>query len=500
MNPVGFSTRVCAFTAAALFVAGGVASTAFAKVDLKARFSQTARYWLEDNRLRHQTSELNLRQTADVREGVTTVVEGRFRYESAILPPDATRLREYPKAVQDDEGFESEARQIYLDWLTNVAAIKVGVVQFDWMDSLSPRTSDSITALDLRHGGFDSASQIIEPVFAASGNFSLGFGSLEMMVVPHGKPHRLPKGENGYGYGERVNGLLGGVSQALKQAGLRGNIDSQRQSPGIPAGGKDIEFGGRFLANVEGFDLSFIGWRGHQRTPTLDVSLYDSPDATATNPDWILAAAETHVRMNTYAAFLGYGGDAAVVRLFSIYEPGRRPAVLVEDDLAWTLLGQLPADEAYATGELLFGDEAYRRGAVLDRTRTGAGFDYVFSKHLKVYSEAYVTRSRVTGNTLGGQGIEDSWRDHTGTLRITNESFDDLFMSCDVTMTGPERSWLVSPDVTYEWREGAKSARAGASSWKMSFGGWLVQSESDKSSLRILRGARQVYARLTAWL
>jgi hypothetical protein len=73
-------------------------------------------------------------------------------------------------------------------------------------------------------------------------------------------------------------------------------------------------------------------------------------------------------------------------------------------------------------------------------------------------------------------------------------------LSCDITMTGPERSWLVSPDVSYEWREGVKSANAGARSWKLSFGGWLVQSESDKSALRMLRGARQVYARLSAWL
>ena len=475
-------------------------SVAHAKVDFKARFSQTARYFLEDERWRHQTSELNLRQVADVREGMTTVVEGRFRYDAAILPPESVRLREYSRPVQDDEGFETEARQVYLDWLTDVAAVKVGIVQFDWMDSLSPRTSDSITALDLRHGGFASANEIIEPVFALSGNFSLGFGSLELMVVPEGKPHRLPKGPNGYGYGERVVGLLGGVTQALKQAGLRGGIDQQRQSPGIPLGVKDVEGGGRFLASLAGIDLSLIAWRGHQRTPSLDVSLYDSPDATATNPDWILAATERHIGMNTLAAFASYGGDAAVYRLFVIREPGRQPSVLVEDDLAWTLVGQLPEDEAVSTGEMLFGDEVYRRGSLLDRMRVGGGFDYVFSKHLKLYSEGYVTSSHVTGHTLAGQGIEDSWREHSGTLRLTNESFEDMLISCDVTMTGPERSWLVSPDISYEWREGPKSPHAGASSWKLSVGGWLVQSESDKSALRILRGARQVYARLSAWL
>ncbi len=494
---VAFKTRG---GCAAICMVNCLSPLAIAKVDFKSRFSQTARYWLEDNRLRHQTTELSLRQVSDVREGLTTVVDGRFRYEAAILPFRSSRLREYPRPVQDDEGFESEARQVYLDWLTDFAAIKVGLVQFDWMDSLSPRTSDSITALDLRHGGFDSPSQIIEPVFAISGNFSVGFGSLELMVVPQGKAHRLPKGANGYGYGERVSALLGGVTRALQQAGLRGEIDAQRQSPAIPAGGKDMEAGGRFLASLAGIDLSLIAWRGHQRTPSLDVSLYDSPEASATNPDWVLAASERHVGMNTFAAFGSYGGDAAVYRLFVIREPGRQPAVMVEDDLAWTLVGQLPEDSATATGESLFGDEAYRRGAILDRTRIGAGFDYVFSKHLKLYSEAYATSSRVTGHTLGGQGVEDTWRDHTATLRLTNESFEDLFLSCDITMTGPERSWLVSPDVSYEWREGVKSANAGARSWKLSFGGWLVQSESDKSALRMLRGARQVYARLSAWL
>jgi len=119
---------------------------ALAKVDLRGRASQTARYFLEDERLRHQITEISLRQVADVREGMTTVIDGRFRYDSALFPSPSIQFRHYSKEVRNDEGFEAEARQIYVDWLTEHWAVKLGRIQFDWMDSLSPRTSDAVAS------------------------------------------------------------------------------------------------------------------------------------------------------------------------------------------------------------------------------------------------------------------------------------------------------------------------------------------------------------------
>ena len=92
---------------------------------------------------------------------------------------------------------------------------------------------------------------------------------------------------------------------------------------------------------------------------------------------------------------------------------------------------------------------------------------------------------------------ETAW-DYTGTLRLTNESFEDWFISCDSTITGPERSWLINPDVTLGWG-GSENADNSRNSWKISVGGWFVESNSEKSALRILRGARQGYMRLATW-
>ncbi len=486
----------CARVAPALVSALALSFPAFGKVDLQVRASQTARYFLVDKRLRHQVSEVGLRQVADVREGVSTVVDGRMRYDSALFPTPVIKMRDYSKDVRDDEGFEAGARQAYIDLLTSNWAMKIGLIQFDWMESLSPRTSDAVTALDLRYGGFDNAGQLIEPVEAFSANTSVGFGSFEFMVVPHGRHHRLPRGENGYGYGERVNRLLAGLERVVKGSGLRGSLDTGLRHGNIPMDIPDTEFGLRFLKSAGGIDLSAFAWRGHQRTPALELSLMESEDSTTLSPAWELTALETYQRMNSYGAFASYGGEAAVFRLFSLYEPGRRPGVLLDDDLA-ALVAMATPDPS-----VIVGDRAYRKGSVDDRLRAGGGFDYVFSRHLKIYSEGYVTVSRVTGVTVPGDGVEDTFRDHTVTLRLTNESFNDVLISCDSTITGPERSWLVNPDVSFDWRTGdaRRSGNASEASWKLSVGGWLVQSESDKSALRILRDARQVYVRLATWM
>ena len=470
--------------------------SSFAKVDLQVRASQTARYFLVDERLRHQVTEVGLRQVADVREGVTTVVDGRMRYDAALFPTPVLKMRDYSKDVRDDEGFEAGARQAYVDLLTSSWAMKIGLIQFDWMESLSPRTSDAVTALDLRYGGFDSAGQIMEPVGAFSANTSVGFGSFEFMVVPRGKHHRLPKGENGYGYGERVNRLLAGLERVVKGSGLRGSLDTGLKHGGIPVDIPNAEFGARFLKSARGIDFSAFAWRGHQRTPALELSLFESEDSTTLAPAWELMAQETYQQMNSYGVFASYGGEAAVFRLFSLYEPGRKPGVLLDDDLA-ALVSMGTPDPS-----VIVGDRAYRKGAVDDRLRAGGGFDYVFSRHLKIYSEGYVTVSRVTGVTVPGEGVEETYRDHTLTLRVTNESFSDVFISCDSTITGPDRSWLVNPDLSIDWRTGdaQRNGNSSEASWKLSVGGWLVQSESDKSALRILRDARQVYLRLATWM
>lgn len=482
-----------AFVLALLAVTPGIA---FGRVDLQLRASQTTRYFLVDDRIRHQVTEVGARQVTDVREGVTTVFDGRMRYDSALFPAPVLKMRDYPPEVREDEGFEADARQAYVDWLAGDWAVKAGLFQFDWMESLSPRTSDAVTPLDLRHGGFDNSGQLIEPVYAFSANTSVGFGSVELMLVPWGKPHRLPKGENGYGYGERVKALRGGVEKIVRASGLRGALNSSLVHGKIPRDIDNSEFGARFLTSAGGVDVSAFGWRGHQRTPALEISLIEAEDSTALSPAWDLLTVETHQQMNSYGIFSSYGGEAAVYRLFSLYEPGRKPPVMLDDDVA-ALVSLAAADPS-----VIVGDRAYRLGAIDDRLRGGAGFDYVFSRHLKVYSEGYVSASRVTGVNVLGEGVEETYRDHTVTLRLTNESFSNVFLSCDATVTGPRRSWMVNPDVTIDWRSGGarRGERESEVAWKLSLGGWFVQSESDKSALRILRDARQVYARIATWM
>lgn len=135
-----------------------------AQTTLTGNIKHQSAYFLKSQRLRHHRYQLMLKQNSTVTPTLNSVVEGRFRFDAALYPgaPQA----DLPRSVRDDEMLEAEARQVYLDYLSDYFSSKIGIQQIDWVDSLSPRTSDTLTAIDLRYGGNGSSQDILEPVFA----------------------------------------------------------------------------------------------------------------------------------------------------------------------------------------------------------------------------------------------------------------------------------------------------------------------------------------------
>jgi hypothetical protein len=125
-----------------------VGSTAAADVSITGRFGNYSAAFLEDKRIRHHRYELYLRQDAKVSSSLTTVIAGRMRFDAALYPNSAAP-RNYGREVRHDEMDEAEARLAYFDYLGDAITLKLGLQQIDWIESLSPRTSDVITALDL---------------------------------------------------------------------------------------------------------------------------------------------------------------------------------------------------------------------------------------------------------------------------------------------------------------------------------------------------------------
>ncbi len=441
-----------------LFVATSIASAA--DVSVTGRFGNYSAAFLEDKKVRHHRYELYLRQDAKVSSSLTTVMAGRLRFDTALYP-DSAAPRDYGRQVRRDEMNEAEARLAYLDYLGDSITLKLGFQQIDWIESLSPRTSDVITALDLRHAGYGNASDIIEPIFALMLGHSVGVGSVEWLVVPKSTSHRLPKAANGYGFYENLQLAVG-------QQNLRIKSGSAPDNP------TEAEIGARFMTELFGFETTALAYHGHQRSPAL--RLFQRPTGSAD-------LYETHPQVNTFGVFATTSSDAAVWRFLVLHEPKRRPSFFVAEAIV-----QPPPSAPPSAPVLVSARETYE-----ERTRVGFGFDYVFSKDLKIYSESYVTRTATSyrgDDQEFSDEIEEPRKDtYTVSARFTNETITDLFASLDITLVGPDRGHSLSPRLTWTFRQ----------DYKLALGANLVRSFSERSALEMTKDTSSVFVSIDGY-
>lgn len=402
-------------------------------------------YFLETERMRHERLQLNLKQTASFGDALKTTIDGRFRADGALYPSEGSSSH-YPKSVRDDEMSELELRQGFIDWMVGEFRLKVGVQQIDWVESLSPKTSDVITPLDLRHGGFGTSSEIIEPVFAINANHPAPKGALEWLVVPNAKMHRTAEGPNGYGYTEMLDAI----------AGPNAVVDHRLPQKN----GKEVEGGLRYLLYFDRWDASLLAYRGHQRSPAMRLFPL-SPTQNLLIQD--------HPRANTFGTSVSMSTDAFVGRFFVYYEPNRRPAL------------EVFATPALTPDTLLRSSE--------DRVRGGFGLDYVHSKHFKIYTETVRTET-VYERAVNSQAVpveKERNEDYVASLRITNETFTDWVLAIDASFFSPERAQIVSPEIQYTYK-GIYRATAGAR---------LIRSFDTASPVYYLKDSSQAYLALT---
>lgn len=399
------------------FLALLASSHAFAEASLSGRFGNYTSYFTEAERVRHNRYELHLLQTATITPTLSSTIEGRFRFDGALYPGIGT-YKELSRSVRDDEMAEAAARQIYVDYLSDVFGLKLGLQQIDWVESLSPRTSDIMTPLDLRHGGNGTAKDIIEPVFALSLNHAAPFGSFEWLFIPEGKHHRLPHGPNGYGYYESLI-----ADDQVEDI----TVTTEERKKHI----SESEGGLRYLMRFDSIEATLLGFHGHQRYPALRV---DPLDASGIRRN----ITETYPQANVFGASLAYGGEALVARLNVYHEPKRQPGVFVERSPVVTIT---PAETITS---FVDNRSLYER-----RTKYGVGLDYVFSKDLKIYSEHFMTQSEFfyDGDDDAFEApLKDKRQQRfVNSVRLTNESIDNLFLSLDATVVGPEKGRSFNP-------------------------------------------------------
>jgi hypothetical protein len=412
----------------------------------KGEISNDTVYFTEVERVRHSQFTLSLNQKATIIPyRLTTFAEIRARSDAALADHERAPNWEFSDEVVKDEREDVQVREAYIDYLGDKWKFKFGIQKIDWIDSISPGAMGVVTALDLRHGAFGNSGNLIEPIGAALITTKVLSGNLEMLGITHPAVHRLPKGDNAYGYQETVQNLFPTATVVM----------TEDQFDSSPA---NREYGFRWLLTESGYDISLFALNGHERFPALA--------ATAIAPG-VVQIDRTHPEIVTYGASASTSGDAYVFRSQIIYQP--------KHSLPITYASPLQGVE--------------RKDGSQEHSRLALGFDYVESKHFKFYSEALWTH--VTTDPVSyydaDSGTKNKKDDYVLTTKFTNESFENVLIGFTASHSMPNKSAIYTPSVEWTFWE----------SYIFNAGWRRIISLHEDSQYHSLRNASQAFAGLT---
>jgi hypothetical protein len=402
------------------------ALTAEARTSLQGQLANRSAWWLSDGSLRHHRYELELKHVSTVSRRLSTVLEGRARAETASLG--------FSGSVREEEEWEIQGRQAYLDYLDRNLRVRAGLQPVDWVESLSPAGNDVFVARDLRYGILGSNRDTLLPQLAADLNHQFLGGNLEWLLVPAATRSRLPKEENGYGFFETIRRRIAPLTASFTVAET-------------PIALSEVEAGVRYSRSLGDVEASAFLFRGHQRTPSIRLSPSAGVVEVSFPSTWSMGL------------FASYAEDAWVARGLFYAEPDRGPRFAV------------------AGPEVLEAGETLLRG--------GAGFDYLFSKHLKLYTELTLSRWSGYQRTLLGESRTTAV-DTALSVRLTNETLRHWLFSVDALVAAPRTSFYLTPQATWDVRPYLS----------VSFGAVWVKSYSKESLLESLGETSQVFVLL----
>jgi hypothetical protein len=414
---------------------------------VSGRIGQETIYFTKVERVRSHRYDFQLKLPYNLTDTATLNFDGRARYDLALMDHKLAPQRNLSSKVRDNEILDLQLRKLYLDWLTNAFVLKLGRQLVDWIDALVPNVANFTNALDLRQGGFGTIEEVLVPVDALLINHQFfKFGSVDWLLVFNNPRHILPKQKNGYGYYETLEKSFGTSNITFVD-------DSETYQH------SEFEYGARFLATVKSVDVTLMSYAGHQRMP-----IYEALPSLPTNP-LELRLRKLYPRTQVYGLSTAYSKEALVTRLMVYYEPRR--------DAEFTRFDQTTGAQ-------------YRD--YIQATRYGLGLDYVFSRHLKAYTESWL----LSDNTYGKNYPTDSYHvknrklSQVYTLRLTNETLSDAIFSVDTTYTVPEISWAISPSI--EWNMTA--------SWKTTIGARFIKSLHTQSRFEVLKESSHAYGKI----
>jgi len=403
-------------------------------------------YLIKPSSLRHNKLTLSLRYEADLTDAWSFVTDGLVSYDAALANCAQCTQKDLPDNVRRDELYQDDLRELHVTYSGDHARARVGRIKFDWIDSIFPQSSDFVTAVDLRGGGYGEMGDVIIPTEAFDLTHDFVADSRLEWMIARPTESRLPKGPNGYGFYEYF-------ADSLPDRELE--IKNNR----VPRTWNQAEYGVRWMRSAPSADFSLFAYRGHNRIP--NIMIQPALSQTKTGVDF------TYDRLTTYGATVTKTmSDDTVGRMFSYLEPDRAPALVV-----------------------LRPSGASRSSGSTRRYRVGIGLDHVLTDRLRVYSDAYMTRIEKTSQgdlTSAYQSYDKNHRDYNLNYRISYDLVEQTKMILDGMCTGPERSFLVSPQI----------AAPIFDDYTLAAGARYVKSYSDQSQLDLLRDTSHVFLTL----
>ena len=420
----------------ACFLVGFFATAALGAPSLFGRLRNFDTWMLSADTLRQNRYEIHLTQKSPISRYLTTLIEGRFRFDAGLLDRSWVAYNWVSNAVRSDEMVEASLRQFYLDDLEDWGLrLKVGLQRFDWIEAITPLASTLLTPLDLRHGAVNTYDQVIIPLWCLDTNVRLFGGTFEALVAPLPEPDRLPVGNNGFGLYSFLQSLASPLPAAVTN------------NP-IPVTLGETEFGARYFWTWGEYDFTLMGYHGHQRFPSVTIT----PGLTQANIDL------TYPQVNTYGIFSSYSEGSWVGRAFFLLQPQLGSRVTVN-----------PLPPATVSSEDRF-------------WRIGLGADYAASRAFKLYSETLLSEYTTTLNT-NGQISHSSEGDAIVTVRATNETLRNVLWSLTSTVTANHFSYLVTPEMLWTF----------ADNYKLTVGGRLVGANSTLADFAALQRTSLLY-------
>lgn len=244
-----------------------------------------------------------LASSGEIRDGLSYLVSGRAVYDAVF---DITG--DYPQAVEDDQEFEADLRDAYIDFSRGDWDLRLGKQQIVWGEAVGLFFADVVNAKDLREFVLPDFEYLRIPQWAADMEYTKDSLHLEFVWIPVLQFNDL--GQTGSEFPQAIP-VPAGVSAVSR--GISEPSNSLENG----------ELGARASYLVDGWDFSLFHFYGWDRFPA-NIREVTAPLLHTFSPE--------HKRLNITGATFAKEIKDLILKGEFIYNKGKYFSVIDEND------------------------------------------------------------------------------------------------------------------------------------------------------------------------